>query len=162
MSLLYVIDGYNLTNSPAFAASKKNKLSPQALIDLICLKRLIGSPKNKAIVVFDGYPSSREAPVEARANIEVIYSCDDSADTKIKNIIEKSSNPKNIAVVSDDKEIRYFIRSIGAKPVSTDEFFGYNPKDKRGRPGPKDEPRLELGYTQMHNINEELKRLWLK
>lgn len=161
MSLLYVIDGYNLTNSPAFSLHKKNKTSVQAVIDLIRIKRLV-SPKNKAILVFDGYPPTNEKLAENDGNIEIVYSRDDSADNKIKKMVEKSGSPKNIVVISDDREIRFFIRSLGAHPVGTNEFIGPKFSKDGNKRSLKEECKTEIGYAQMHRINEELKNIWLK
>ncbi len=162
MSLLYVIDGYNLTNSSAFSAHKKNKTSAQALIDLMRAKRLTGSLKNKAIVVFDGYPPANEGLVEAQGTIEVIYSRDDSADSKIKHLVERSNNPKNIIVVSDDREIKFFIRFVGAHPLSCGEFIEPGLKKNESKGNLKEDLKPEVSYTQMHKINEELRKLWLE
>lgn len=90
-------------------------------------------------------------------NIKVIFSRNESADLRIKKIAELVSNPKNLIVVSDDKEISIFIKSCGAKSISVEEFLGS--KDKAGKLLPLSEE--ELTYSQMHKINEELKKLWL-
>lgn len=90
-------------------------------------------------------------------NIKVIFSRNESADLRIKKIAELVANPKNLIVVSDDKEISFFIKSCGAKSISVEEFLGS--KDKAGKLSVLSEE--ELTYSQMHKINEELKKLWL-
>jgi hypothetical protein len=44
--------------------------------------------------------------------------------------------------------------------MSVEDFLGAQEK-KRRPPGKNPPPEIELSYTQMHKINEELKKLWL-
>ncbi|MDD5027377.1 MAG: NYN domain-containing protein [Candidatus Omnitrophica bacterium] len=161
MSLQYIIDGYNITNHPEFI-----KLIPKkfldlrvALIQLIKMSGLVASPNNKCLVVFDGYADLCLDNLEA-GNIEVAFSRRLSADERIKRLVELTINRKNIVVVSDDKEIRFFVRSCGAKSMSVEDFLGVQ-GNKRRPPGKNPAPEAELSYAQMHKINEELKKLWL-
>jgi predicted RNA-binding protein with PIN domain len=161
MSLEYVIDGYNIINHPLFrAVNRKNKDSRIALLQFIRAKRLAGSPKNKITVVFDGYSTIAELS-ENVFNIELIFARKDTADEKIKKIVEGSLNPKNIVVVSDDKEIKFFIRSAGARSISVEEFMPHKEKSP-GFLNEKDLLKTELTYSQIHKINQELKKIWLK
>jgi hypothetical protein len=119
-------------------------------------------------VVFDGYPKYTGEKIDV-ADISVIFSRQDSADEKIKKIVENSGDFKNTVVVSDDKEIRFFVKSIGAKVKGVEEFI--NPSNlpqvrfkRKGRlkGSEGDFPELELTYSQMQKINEELRKIWLK
>jgi len=105
--------------------------------------------------------------------IEIIFSRKISADEKIKMLIEESSQRKIMVVVSDDKDIKFFIRSLGARSVGVEEFI--NPKKDspsqtyREWPYPRKERDLrkdllkpELTYIQVEEINQELKKIWLK
>ena len=158
MSLQYIIDGYNLIHNPAFTLSKKINNTKRALLELIKTKRLCGSPRNKIIVVFDGYPGAGEFKQDY-ADIEVIFSKKETADEKIKKIIEASGNCKNSVVVTDDKEVRFFVKAAGCRITGVEEFI--NRKDKTHI---QEEGFLktELNYSQIHKINQELKRIWLK
>lgn len=158
MSLHYIIDGYNIIKHPAFA-SKIKTLSDvrNALIRFIEENKLCGSLKNKVTVVFDGLPHLlfNRKP----GSYEVIFTKGETADDKIKRLVNDSANPKAVVVVSDDREIAFFIRSLGAKPLGVEEFL------KKGSVGkiPKAEPpKPQLSYTAAEKINEELRRLWLK
>lgn len=163
MSLQYIIDGYNIVKHPQFSRLVNKRISNKryALLQLIKTKRLTGSLKNKIILVFDGYPGTGEAGVLDNSDntVSVVFSGRESADEKIRKLVEKAANPKDIIVVSDDREIRFFIRSYGSRPVGVKEFIS-----------PGDDPRLKkedpweakLGYTQMHKINQELRKIWLK
>lgn len=91
--------------------------------------------------------------------IESVFSADETADAVIKRMVEESKDPRNIAVVSDDREIRLFVSSYGARTVSVDEFINPVPGHQRNREEPA---KKELNYSQISRINRELKELWLK
>jgi predicted RNA-binding protein with PIN domain len=158
MSLVYIIDGYNLINHQEFRRKcKKTGDDRAALLAFISRNKLTGSWNNKIIVVFDGYPQEESANFNSEA--EVIFSRNESADEKIKKIIEKSNNTKNIIAVSDDKEIKFIVKSLGARAMGVAEFINAKKRIRR----PKDDSaELELTYTQIHKINQELSKIWLK
>lgn len=93
--------------------------------------------------------------------IDVIYSGQESADTRIKRMVESSGNPKDIAVVSDDREIQFFIKSVGARSIGVEEFVAPAADRKQNRQE-KDLVKNELNYSQMSKINQELRELWLR
>jgi predicted RNA-binding protein with PIN domain len=160
MSLQYIIDGYNLIHHPLFNkyTAKKSKDSRIALLDFIKINRLCGSPKNKITVIFDGYPDLSARNLDSD-EINVIFSRSQTADERIKGIVEKSGNPKNVVVVSDDNEIRFMVKSIGAKVLSVEEFLSRKEK-LQARIETLAESKLT--YSQMHKINQELRKIWLK
>ena len=71
-------------------------------------------------------------------------------------MIERQPDPKNTVVVSDDKEIAVFVKSCGVRSMSVEEFIG------PGKPPIKEDLKPELNYSQIAEINEELRRIWLK
>ncbi len=119
-------------------------------------QNLTGSPKNKVTIVFDGYPPNGEWPDEG-GDIKVIFSRKINADEKIKMIVEESANRKGITVVSDDKEIKFIAKSLGAVVAGAQEFIGRKDKPKRYKDGAL---KPELTYSQMHKINQELRQIW--
>jgi predicted RNA-binding protein with PIN domain len=160
MSLQYIIDGYNIINHPQFTATHKNNLLPQlSLAGFIRAKNLSGSRKNKVTLVFDGYPPP-DTRTGDEGGINVIFSRRISADEKIKMLVEEAANRKNIAVVTDDKEISFMVKSLGARCLGVGEFIGAKEKSTSSRKKGLTAP--ELNYSQMHKINEELRRIWLK
>lgn len=159
MSLQYIIDGYNVTNHPGFADRDPKQYSdPRArLVQLIRQKKAASSPHNKFWVVFDGYPDASLDNLD-NGNIMVVFSRRESADDRIRKLIELIPNPRNVVVVSDDKEIIFFARSCRARPESVKEFLAFQDKLPRKKAGA---PEPGITYTQMHKINEELKKIWL-
>ncbi len=123
-------------------------------MEFIREKHLCGSSKNKITVIFDGY-SAEWVSRRHDSDIEVVFSRDTSADEKIRNMVERSANPRNIAVVSDDKGISLFVKAAGAKSKSIEEFIGKSLEEKELL-------KPELTYSQMHKINQELRQIWLK
>jgi len=160
MSLQFIIDGYNVINHPDFAGKiPKRQTDPRsALIQLILAKKTSSSPHNKFWVVFDGYPNDPSLTNQDFGNIMVVFSGHESADERIKKLLELISNPKNAVVVSDDKEIIGFARLKRAKIQKSGDFIGSQEKFLQSNIQPEER---EIGYTQKQKINEELKRIWL-
>lgn len=127
-------------------------------MEFIRLNICCGSRKNKVAVVFDGYPQAG-GPDLSNLEINVIFSRGDTADEEIKRIIEGLKPAKNLIVVSDDNEIRYFARSAGAGMLGVEEFIN---KKKNLRNSNNEASDAKLTYAQMHKVNEELKKIWLK
>ena len=159
MSLRYAIDGYNIIKHPLFTqqAAKKIQDSRISLLEFIRINRLCGSRKNKVTVVFDGYPDSRYPGYDE--DMEVIFSRKESADDVIKRLVQEWGNFKNTVVVSEDKEIKFFVRPYGVKVEEVAEFFRCKEKAVMKS---KESIEPKLTYTQMHKINKELMQIWLK
>jgi predicted RNA-binding protein with PIN domain len=156
MSLQYVIDGYNVINHRLFSRiAKKPRGSPASLIDSIKANNLCGSSKNKVAVIFDGYsPAGYLEHPDSRFTI--IFSQDRSADEIIKKLAEKATDKKNTLVVSDDREIIVFVRSCGIKITAVEDFIGRHKAVLR-----QEDTKPELNYSQIAEINEELRKKWL-
>ncbi len=164
MSLCYIIDGYNIINNRLFAANhRKMRNLHLALLELIKDKRLCGSAKNQVTVVFDGYCAEFESRCPDR-QIQVIFSQEESADERIKKIIDTAGNLRDIVVVSEDKEISSFAKYAGCKTMGVAEFMGrlaVSDEKKKINSKEKDLSKQDLNYSQINKINEELKKIWL-
>ncbi len=158
MSLQYIIDGYNVIRHPEFPLSRSKDPAPCAvLLKQIKLRRLCGSPKNRIIIVLDGYAPGEEGC--ARNDIaQIIFSGDETADERIKKILEKPGNPADIVVVSDDREIRFFARASGARVLGVEEFISPHRAPVNGK---KEILKPELTNEQVSRINRELEERWL-
>ena len=158
MSLHYVIDGYNLIKQTPRLTKKRLKDSRVGLVRFIKEKRPQGSKKNLVTIVFDGAP---DMPVRSSGtDIKVIFTKNESADDWIKRSVENTKNPKQIVVVSNDKQIRFYVRSLGAKILSVEEFIAE--KQKFGLPDEPSQSKIELSSQQAQQITEELRKIWLK
>lgn len=159
MSLHYIIDGNNVLHHPDFICPERSQDNRLALVDFIRQHKLSGSANNKVTIVFDGYPGTAQIKDEPAPNIQVIFSRKETADQAIKRILEKAANIKNIFTVSDDKEIKIFTRLTGARSLSVKDFICRKDKISH-RQAISLKP--ELSYTQMHKINQELRKIWLE
>ncbi|MCX5693864.1 MAG: NYN domain-containing protein [Candidatus Omnitrophica bacterium] len=161
MSLQYIIDAYNLINHPAFKPIAKSALNIQhALADFIELNKLSKSKNNKVILVFDGYPPSA-GDIPYGNNLLCMFSRAKEADELIKEIVENSLSPKNIVVISDDKEVQLASRLFHAQVGSVEEFI-CGKKDNRLATNAKlAAVDAKLSYAKMQKINAELKKRWL-
>lgn len=161
MSLQYIIDSYNIINHPRFKAAAKRASSIQrSLHDFIRLNRLNGSPKNTVVLVFDGYPApGQEIPEEQ--GLIWIYSRKIDADEKIKKLVEESGQPRNIIVVSDDRQVQLMSRSLHAHACGVEEFIRGKKSKNLVATEKADSDDTKLTYSQMQKINAEFKKRWL-
>jgi len=161
MPLHYILDGYNLIKSSAFNKIKKLRNQRFALIDALSKRKVLGS-KPKITVVFDGNKEFKNFPLEKNAdkNIEIIFTKDESADDWIKSVVNKKKPLSEVIVVSDDKGIISFVKGCGAKYLSTEEFLKkfFSP----AKVTKEDLIKTELPYSLIQDINDELKKIWLK
>ena len=90
---------------------------------------------------------------------EVIFSKNETADDWIKRKIEKSDKRNAFVLVSDDKLLCFYVRSLGARIVSVADFFDKADK-KPKKQTVEDKPGLKPSSAR--KITEELKKMWLK
>ncbi|OGX39796.1 MAG: hypothetical protein A3D87_07320 [Omnitrophica WOR_2 bacterium RIFCSPHIGHO2_02_FULL_50_17] len=139
----------------------------EAFLRFLERRRPHGSLKNKVTVVFDGQPGIWGGG--AASGVEVIFAKGRSADEEIKAVVAGSEHRKNMAVVTDDREIQYAVRALGAKVCGVDEFL-----EKAGtlRQAGKEKPSVlspqdasagkYISKTLEHKITSEMERIWLK
>lgn len=111
---------------------------------------------NQVTVVFDGHPDHFGSM--SQGEIKAIFSDGCSADDKIKHMVEEDLNRKNCVVVSDDKDIFLYARSLGARVMSVAAFTS-KPKGVRAR---QDSGEKYITLSRQEKINKELARIWLK
>lgn len=157
MSLHYILDGYNIVRHADFIEQDNLRDPRLSLVRLLEQLRPFGSLKNKVTIVFDGSSNVITHPIQS--SIEVKFSCPESADDEIKRLVERSKTPKQIIVVSDDRELTFYVRSLGAAILSASDFLL---KCRLLTDKPKYKPNVELSYSEMEKINEELRKKWLK
>lgn len=161
MSLHFLIDGYNLIKrNPAFAG-KKLEDGRQALISFIEHNRPQGSRQNSVTIVFDGKPGMYGLPYAQE--ISIVFTEYESADDLIKYRVETSKNKKEIVVVTDDKQLMLYVRSLGSGVMSVGEFYkrtssAKQPAPKGGKPQQK--PKVITASFE-HSVNQEFEAIWL-
>jgi len=159
MSLHFVLDGYNLIKQDAGMAKLQLEAGRQALLRLIETQNLQGSPRNTVTIVFDGQMGGDDS--RYASGIRVIFTSGESADDRIKRMVDESASPKNMVVVTDDREIRYFVRALGARLAGSREFLRRN-----GTSSPKKFKSASTGKNMSHvaegKITSDMAKIWLK
>ena len=112
-NVIYAIDAVRPHGSPKSSAAEREKF-------LLLLGHYAAISRQDLTVVFDGGPGRH--PPKSPPRLQLVFSGHRSADSRIKEMVEKSSYAREIAVVSSDREIRTFVKRYGAKSVSAKAF----------------------------------------
>lgn len=146
----FIIDGYNLVHK---IAEIKNSNTPcHKLISFVYLKKLTGSVNNKVWFVFDGNPP----PYQITAfQYQVVFSGQASADDWIVSKVEKIKNKKQILVVTDDRELGYKSKMLGAGVWRVNRFICTKKQED------KQENGKDIGYSLQREITEQMRKIWL-
>lgn len=151
--LTYIIDAFNLINKIPYLS---NSLTPRsALIDFLRKKHLTGSVRNKVIVVFDGYETDDRI---LDKSFQILFSDNKTADDVIKDYVARQKYKKQIFVVSDDREIRFYTKEEGAKSLRISEFLHSGKKKDQQNSNHEEK---EVTCSEMIEITEELEKLWV-
>ncbi len=133
-----------------------------------------GSGNNRVTVVFDGkpehFPPQADQPLADGGNggsggVAVIFSTHDSADERIKALVENSKTKNTIVVVSDDKGITLYVRSLGAKVMAVKQFAAglfvltQHTSSKRGRTKDGSVGKY-ISLAKAEQINKEMEKIW--
>lgn len=161
MSVHFIIDGYNVLKQLPDLEKRPLKDGRWGLIHYFEIYRPQGSIKNKVTIVFDGKKDVLLPPERKlrKSNLEIIFSQDETADEKIEKLLKRVPNPKQVIVVTDDKELKRTVGTYGAKVVSVKEIARkkFPPSDKKTL-----KAKTTLTIEEMEKINKELEELWLK
>ena len=166
MSRHFLVDGYNVIRQIPSLDEKSLEDGRAWLIRFIQDNRPQGSPRNSVTVVFDGQEGISFP--DFSAGVHVVFSRGESADDVIKRSVEEAPSPRDIVLVTDDRDLLYFCRTLGAEIWSVSRFLAQGQKTgERHRTGiarsrsPKTEGKTILRVFE-DKVNRELKDLWLK
>jgi len=126
-----------------------------------------GSVNNQVTVVFDGHPDHFGSTAMAgqagpQGEIKVIFSDGCSADDKIKRMVEEMPARQNCVVVTDDKDIFLYARSLGARVMSVPAFTGRDTKSFVSAKARQESGGKNISLSRQEKINQELRSFWLK
>ena len=165
MSLHYLLDGYNILKQIPSFRDLPLEDGRRGFLSWIENERPQGSLNNPVIVVFDGqaqyslFPGSHPGDsLSSQGGIRVIFSDGCTADDKIKLMVEEDADHKNCVVVSDDKDIYLYARSLGARVLSV-KAFTTKSKEIHGR---HETGGKYISLSRQEKINKELSGIWLK
>ena len=165
MSLHYLLDGYNIIKQTPSLNRGTLENQRLALINWIQICRPQGSVNNSVTIIFDGKDEFFGSHVTS--SVKVIFSKGrQSADDIIKKIIEQASLKKSWAVVSDDKDIKFYVRALGANVLSVREFtkvskVGEGFKSSRAVYKHGAQASKYISLTNQVKITKELERIWI-
>ena len=115
----YIIDGNNLIGKIKALNQIHRKNKKQSTDKLaFMIGRYFSNRKANVSLHFDGV----QADVVRVTGIKIIYSGNVTADEKIKNEIEQSKNPKNIILVTSDRNVADFGRVCSCQLIKSEEF----------------------------------------
>ena len=175
MSLHFIIDGYNLIKQTPGLNKSSLEGSRASLIQFIKVSRPQGSQNNRVTVVFDGQANTAASwPSYQDSGIRIIFSQGMNADEKIKELVETADSPKNIVVVTNDRDIQICVRRFQARVKTVQEFtsvFKASPISRKGNGlafniakainNSSWQDKLNLSAQAAAKITDEMKRLWL-
>ena len=144
----YIIDGNNLIGKipQLWKMQKKDKQSSRSGL-VYQLERYFHQKKILVSLHFDGFQNE----IIKGRGIKITYSNNTSADSKIKDEISLSNNPKLITVISSDQNILEFARVNSCSFIKSEQFV----KEMNKSPKIEDEERIIKEID-----NEEMKRLF--
>ena len=169
MSRHLLLDGYNVLRKVRRFADLSLADGRTALIRFVQESRPQGSPRNSVTIVFDG----REDVffLDSPSDVRVIFSKGESADDVIKRMVQESRSPRDIVLVTEDRELGYFCRSLGAAIWSVAQLTAQARKSgeklrsgvarRPRKPGESVENKV-IGKVFEDKVNRELTKIWLK
>lgn len=137
--------------SPALSLEEQRN----ALIHFVESRRPQGSLKNRITIVFDGREDM--FGFAGTQTVQVVFSQGESADQKIKSMLEHSRRPKSVIVVTDDREIQVYAKRLQATVSSVRQFLSAKERFSKSRKQDKD-----LSHGDIKQINDEFEQIWLK
>ena len=145
-------------------APKKLEDARSDLIRFIEIHRPQGSLNTTVTIVFDGQAGMWGQPKSS--NVKIVFSSGESADDYIKRTVSRSPHKKSMVVVTNDRDIKLYVRSQGARVKSVDEFLGRVDVFAAGKKGAaKNSQATEdskyISKTLEHKITSEFERIWL-
>lgn len=162
MSLFYIVDGYNVIKRSAPFCELPLRQARERFFLFLENRRPHGSVRNRLAVVFDG--SAQVFGFKDNRTFEIIFTSGESADEKIKEMVRAQKDPRNIVVVTDDRDLGYAVRREGARIMSCAVFLKPPGAGRTAGRAVAKEADLKnaLNVVQREKITQELKGLWLK
>lgn len=178
MSLHYLLDGYNIIHQMPSSDAQRLEDRRHQLVRFIELRRPQGSSRNPVTIVFDGKAGHWSGP--DASGVKVVFTEGEIADTRIVRMVSQAPNKKSVVVVTDDREVQYAARALGAQVSGVQEFLGRVLKSSakmRGGPpstslakgGKKESGSSQdrgsqekyISQTLAHTITSEFEKIWL-
>ncbi len=120
--MLYLIDGYNLLSTIRKSDESNANLDEAGMC--ATLSEFLYRMRQGGRIYFDGTGPRDKTGLTGLLNLEVIFTGPGmEADHRIAEEIEQSTAPKNLAVVSTDREIRAAAEKRKAGVIRSEDFW---------------------------------------
>jgi len=118
--MMYLVDGNNvMAQIPGWHRDKAG--ARRGLIQ--ALGRFVSVRRTRVTVVFDGSPDEEFPEGRKHRGVTVLYAKPGSdADSRIRELVEKSSRSRDMVVVSSDKALASGVSHRGAQVMSSFKF----------------------------------------
>jgi len=139
---MLVVDTYNVLHVTGVLPPDLAGLDAPDLAELVAASRW---GRHHAVLVCDGTKPRGMRDAE-RGHVRVTYAGGGaSADAHIERLLEDSSHPRRMTVVSNDRAVQRAARRRGAKVLGAEAFLRQLVADaaaapRRGRPAPRRDP----------------------
>jgi predicted RNA-binding protein with PIN domain len=141
--MAYIVDGNNVMGQTPGWHRDKSRAKRLLLEKLAAFARL---KKVRVTVVFDGGPDSTFPDGSAFHGVKILYAERGSdADTRIKGLVEASTDPRGLTVVTSDRHLGFLVRSRGALVIRSGEFRTQVERLLESTPNPEDGEQFEVG-----------------
>lgn len=113
-------------------------------------------------IVFDGSSDVPNNETQSARDIRIIYTkTNETADTRILDILEERKNDCNATIVSEDNFVKRQSRLLGAKIMSVSSFAATAAgKSRNAVRSMKYSGKNDLTPSQQKDINDSLKKHW--
>jgi uncharacterized protein len=158
---MFLIDGYNLLHAMGILRGRVGHFGlEKARLGLLGLLRAThGEKSSEVTVVFDAAGAPAGTPEEEEYHrIQIRWAVkQDSADELIESLIRRSSAPKQLTVVSDDRQIQRAAERRDCKVLGCAEYLEWLERQRRER------RRQEQGEnSKPDRPSEEESQYWLR
>ncbi len=135
--LTYVIDAYNVLHRfPALRGKLRKDFIGAREVFLSTIAGFALRGKHQVVLVFDGRD---DGSAGGSGTLKVVFADPGkTADQKIKHLIDRARNPKNVVVVSSDGEVARYGRLNACRVLSAEGFIGL--LDREGNRGGSEKP----------------------
>ena len=140
--MAYIIDGNNVMGqTPGWHRDKSGARS--ALVKRVV--KFARAKKTRVTVVFDGAPDRLLPEGSAIQGVKVLFAERGSdADTRIERLVETSSDPRGLTVVTSDRHLAFLVRARGASVIRSGEFRKQLDQIDESKPAPEDGERFAI------------------
>jgi len=118
--MLYLVDGNNVMALQRGWHRDKAAARRKLISDL----SVLAADRNvKVSVVFDGAPDDKFPEGSTYKKVRILYArAGSNADTRIKNLVRRSSFKRDMTVVTSDREVAAFSHRQGTKIMTSSQF----------------------------------------